>query len=86
MSKLVTRRLRCGKHVKRVKCGKRSKRKGKGYSKYTKHYTQKYGNRTQGCPHSGIEHVAGRRPRLRDRARAPWTRPYSPLHAHHRCR
>jgi len=47
MSKIVTRRVKRGKHVKRVKCGKRSKRKGKGYSKYTKHYTQKYGKRIQ---------------------------------------
>jgi len=48
MSNLVTRRVKRGKHVKRVKCGKRSKRKGKGYSKHKKHYTRKYGKRTQG--------------------------------------
>ena len=49
MSKLVTRRVRRGKHVKRGKrsrCGgKHSKRKG--YSKYKKHYTRKYGKRIQ---------------------------------------
>jgi len=46
MSKLVTRRVRRGKHVKRMKRGKRSKRNG--YSK--KHYTRKYGRRTRTRP------------------------------------
>ena len=49
MSKLVTRRVKRGKHVKRGKrsrCGgKHSKRKG--YSKYKKHYTRKYGRRNR---------------------------------------
>lgn len=44
MSKLVTRRVRRGRHVKRSRCGgKRSRRKG--YNK--KHYTRKYGKQSQ---------------------------------------
>jgi len=50
MSKLVTRRVKRGKHVKRVKRGKRSRcggkhSKRKGYNK--KHYTRKYGRRNR---------------------------------------
>ena len=52
MSKLVTRRVKRGKHVKRVKRGKRSRcggkySKRKGYSKHKKHYTRKYGRRNR---------------------------------------
>ena len=52
MSKLVTRRVRRGKHVKRMKRGKRSRcggnySKRKGYSKHKKHYTRKYGRLTR---------------------------------------
>ena len=50
MSKLVTRRIKRGKHGKRMKHGKRSRcggkySKRKGYNK--KHYTRKYGRRNR---------------------------------------
>jgi hypothetical protein len=52
MNKIKSRRVKHGKHVKRVKRGKRSRfggkhSKRKGYSKYKKHYTRKYGRRTR---------------------------------------
>ena len=60
MSKLVTRRVKRGKHVKRGKrsrCGgKHSKRKG--YSKYKKHYTRKYGRRNRSRTKRGGRLVA----------------------------